>query len=319
MTDKNLSDKKLEDEIEYEIVEQDAEENEVAEKPQKPKAKDDGDEDRLAASSADEDGEDGDEGDDTEAKRAERRERKRLQRQKRKEFRERDKAVISTLEQQNQMLAQRLAAVEGRTFQRDAQDLDARLGQAVEQYNYAERLIRDAVAKGDGETVTRAMRARDEAALKARELQSVRSRMSAPQQAAPQAPDPRVINNAKEWIEDHPWYDPNGGDDDSAIVLAIDNRLAEEGYNPATQEYWDELRDRVESKLPHKFQKAATRKTPPVGSSRERSPGANKIQVRIDADRKKALIEAGAWEDPVKRAKFLKSFAEYDRANPKTR
>ena len=36
-------------------------------------------------------------------------------------------------------------------------------------------------------------------------------------------------------------------------------------------------------------------------------------EVHISRDRKEAMIEAGVWEDPVLRKKFLKRYADYDR------
>ena len=50
---------------------------------------------------------------------------------------------------------------------------------------------------------------------------------------------------AKEFISENPWYDVKGGDEDSAIVLAIDGALHREGFRPDTEEYWDELRERA--------------------------------------------------------------------------
>jgi hypothetical protein len=35
--------------------------------------------------------------------------------------------------------------------------------------------------------------------------------------------------------------------------------------------------------------------------------------VYISPERKEAMIEAGVWEDPVLRNKYLKSYATYDK------
>ena len=42
-----------------------------------------------------------------------------------------------------------------------------------------------------------------------------------------------------------------------------------------------------------------------------------KNEVYISPERKSALIDAGAWEDPVLRKKYLRRYAEYDRKNGK--
>ena len=40
-------------------------------------------------------------------------------------------------------------------------------------------------------------------------------------------------------------------------------------------------------------------------------------EVYISPERKEALIEAGVWDDPVLRAKYVKRYSEYDRLNKK--
>ncbi len=52
----------------------------------------------------------------------------------------------------------------------------------------------------------------------------------------------------------------SGKDEDSAIVKVIDQRLAAEGYNPATEEYWVELDNRVARRLPHRYGEDAVEK-----------------------------------------------------------
>ena len=38
-----------------------------------------------------------------------------------------------------------------------------------------------------------------------------------------------------------------------------------------------------------------------------------KNEVYISPDRKEAMIEAGVWDDPVLRNKYLKSYSDYDK------
>ena len=117
-------------------------------------------------------------------------------------------------------------------------------------------------------------------------------------------------------MEENTWYDPSGADEDSAVVLAIDNKLAQEGYDPRSEEYWDELHNRVKRRLPEKF-KQARKPTggPAVGSGREHAPVSTRKEIYISPERKSALQEAGVWEDPVLRQRYIKKYAEYDRAN----
>jgi hypothetical protein len=53
-----------------------------------------------------------------------------------------------------------------------------------------------------------------------------------------------------------------------------------------------------------------------VGSGREHAPSSTrKTEVYVSPDRKQALIDAGVWDDPVLRTKYVKRYQEYDRLN----
>jgi hypothetical protein len=138
---------------------------------------------------------------------------------------------------------------------------------------------------------------------------------------APVQLDEAAMHYAKEFIADNPWYDAQGRDEDSAIVLAIDSALVKDGFDPRSEEYWDELRHRTARRLPEKFaeggQVAKTarqpRGGPAVGSSREYAPTSTRKEIHISPERKAALIEAGVWDDPILRVKYARSYAEYDR------
>jgi hypothetical protein len=56
-----------------------------------------------------------------------------------------------------------------------------------------------------------------------------------------------------------------------------------------------------------------------VGSSgREASAaygGSNRSQFVLSPDRVKAMKEAGAWDNPERKAKMIKQFISFDRAN----
>lgn len=196
----------------------------------------------------------------------------------------------------------------------------------------AERVIAKAVAAGNGEDVTQAMRYRDQAMQKAQQL------AFAKQQAAQQRPvkqddglDDMSAHYAKEFISENPWYDLKGQDEDSAVVLAIDGSLHREGFRPDTEEYWDELRDRVARRLPERFKQAnagresqrqqsqqpqrQSRGGPSIGSGREHAPTSTRTEVYISPERKQALIDAGVWDDPTLRMKYVKRYAEYDKNN----
>ena len=131
--------------------------------------------------------------------------------------------------------------------------------------------------------------------------------------------DPRVTSLGQQWMEANPWYDPRGSNEDSAVTNAIDTRLVAEGYNPASVAYWEELTRRVSARIntddtpPSRDRKRA----PPMGTSREHVPPSTKKAVFVTPDRKQAMIEAGVWDDPVRRAQMLKAYQAYDRNPPR--
>ncbi len=258
------------------------------------------------------------------------RERRRLEKLERKKRRDeaisRDKLELEFLRKRNDDLERRIGSVEQRTHQADLSSLDAQIAHARSEAEMAERVIAKAVAAGNGEDVTQAMRYRDQALQKAQQL------AFAKQQAAAQRPAPRndglddrTLHYAQQFVKDNPWYDMQGGDEDSAIVLAIDGALVREGFRPDTEEYWDELRERAARRLPERFkaapaaQRAAphrqSRGGPAIGSGKEHAPQSTRTEVYISPERKQALVDAGVWDDPVLRMKYVRRYAEYDRSN----
>jgi len=50
-----------------------------------------------------------------------------------------------------------------------------------------------------------------------------------------------------------------------------------------------------------------------MGNTREHVPQSTKKEVYVTPDRKQAMIEAGYWDDPVKRTQMLKAYQAHDR------
>ena len=280
---------------------------------------DDSEDDRTQSSSEEED--DGDGNDD---ERAAIRERRRLEKAERKGRRDtaikRDKLELDFLRKQNDNLERRLSAQEQRAHQVDLGSYDAYISQAAKETEMAERVIAKAVEAGNGADVTQAMRYRDQAMQKMQKLQYDKqmAAQNRPQPAG-QTVDDMTLHHAKQFMSDNPWYDSQGRDEDSAIVIAIDQSLSKDGYNPQSEEYWTELRKRTARRLPEKFkntrEERVARGGPAVGSGREHAPASTRREIYVSPERKQALVDAGVWEDPVLRMKYVKRYAEYDRTN----
>lgn len=275
---------------------------------------DDGGDDRLVSTA--------DDGNDDEREAI--RERRRQEKVDRKERREgaikRDKLELDFLRKRNDDLERRVSAQEQRSHKSDLDGIDAAIQKAASDAQLAERVIAKAVESGNGEDVTQAMRYRDQSMARLQQLNQMKQQAAQRPAPGPQLDD-MAMHHAKEFLKENAWYDAQGRDEESAIVLAIDNALSKDGYNPQSEEYWDELRNRAARRLPERFGKpaAAPQRTPrggpAVGSGREYAPASTRQEIHISADRKAALIEAGVWDDPVLRMKYAKRYLEYDRNN----
>lgn len=289
----------------------------------------DDDEDERVVTSNDEDDVNPDDPDDKEREAI--RERRRLEKLERKQRRDeaikRDKIEMDFLRKRNDDLERRLSAQEQRAHQSDLRGFDAEIQRAQQEAEMAEKVIAKAVAAGNGDDVAQAMRYRDAAMQRAQQLAWQKQQAAQVPPAQQPAVDDLAMTYAKEFLKELDWYDPQGRDEDSAIVLAIDQSMSKDGYDARTPEYWDELRRRAARRLPERFasekntpqtrEERTPRGGPAVGSGREHAPASTRKEVYISPERKEALIEAGVWDDPVLRAKYVKRYSEYDRVNKK--
>ncbi len=276
---------------------------------------------------------------DREELRRKRREEKADRAARRKQAIERDKTELNFLRQRNESLEKRMFQVEKSVVGNTISTIDDRIADTIAEVKAAERIMSQAIEAGNGDDAAKAMRIRDQAMQKVQQLQvhkhqqnQVAQNLHQQSQApAPQpGPDPEVASFAQDWVSRNSWYDPNAGDEASKIVLAIDQSLVEAGYNPKTEAYWRELDKRVAKRLPdvkgggnyddhQDDDRRGQRRGPPVGSSRDQAPQSSRREVYISPERKQAMTDAGVWEDPVLRQRYLKQYAKWDRENNSTR
>lgn len=278
------------------------------------------------ADDADDDGEDegdarlADSDDDSEDEITSQNRKRRLKRREiQKRAKENAQRELDMLRHTNAELMRRVAAIEGHTLQSSEQGLDQRLQQTLYEIRQAEQIMARATEAGNGEDVVAAMRIRDEAMSRAQQLQYNKQQMAqVREQAAQPTGDPRVQSYAQEWMQANPWYSPQGGDDDSAVVNAIDAAMTAQGYDPTSRAYWEELTRRVAARVSDddggdSRQSAPRRKAPPQGNTREHAPTSTRKEVYVTPERKAAMIEAGIWDDPVARNRMLKAYQAYDK------
>jgi hypothetical protein len=124
-------------------------------------------------------------------------------------------------------------------------------------------------------------------------------------------------------MEKQDWYDPNGRDMDSRVAKQVDEALVAEGWDPNGKDYWDELDNRLQKYLPHRYNArtdvSSSSKRPRsvvTGSGREginSSSGRNTFTLQPEQVR--AMKDAGFWDDPLKRNKMIKRYAQEARNN----
>jgi len=252
------------------------------------------------------------------------REAKRAKRRARKEYHKQVSAEKDTklhlLERQNQELLERLSVVEKKTQGTEI----ARINKAIEDQEskilFAKQKIKEATETGNGDMLTQAQEMWYEAKKQYESLEGLkRHSVQQPQHQTIQAPDPMVARYAGDWMSDNPWYDPNGRDSDSKIALTIDQTMAEEGWNPKTQEYWEELDNRLAKYLPHRYSGEVEKSVSPstrrprnivTSSGRESaSSSGGKNTFTLTPDQVRAMKDAGMWDDPDKRAKMIRRYA----------
>jgi len=260
--------------------------------------------------------------DETEAIRERRRKEKIERKERRDKAIARDKTELEFLRKQNDALERSVSEIKQRQHQADVGTVEQRMREAANEVDMAEKVIAKAVAAGNGDDVAQAMRYRDQAIAKVNQLHNLK------QQAVRNAPQPkqnqlddRTLRYAQEFVKENSWYDPQGRNEDSSIVLAIDQTLVRDGYQPNTEEYWSELRKRAARRLPEHFKDTGdvserqVRGGPALGSGKEHAPTSTRREVYISPERKQALIDAGVWDDPVLRMKYVKRYSEYDKNN----
>ena len=95
-----------------------------------------------------------------------------------------------------------------------------------------------------------------------------------PQQPAPRQPDPR----AEQWASENKWF----GQDEAMTftALAHHKKLLKEGYDPKSDEYYEEINSYMKNQFPHKFEQKQEEEE--VKETKERAP-----QVVASASRSK--------------------------------
>jgi hypothetical protein len=269
--------------------------------------------DRGSDVSADDSG-DVDHPDDSDAVREARRNRRRAKKVYIKRTNEEKDQRLGLLQRQNQELMERLSVVERKTHGADMARYDKAMEDEQYRLKYAQQKMKEATDNSDGEAFTKAQELWYDTRRKLEAMNNYKEQVAKAGSSESSPADPKLVRLANDWMEANSWYDPEAGDEDTQIAKVIDKRLAAEGWNPATKDYWDELDNRLQKRLPHRYTRDTgenSRRSPRsvvTGSSRESSRGIGG-QFVLEPEQVRAMKDAGFWDDPDKRKKMILRYA----------
>lgn len=253
--------------------------------------------------------------DDTEAVRDARRNRRRAKKEYIKRTNEEKDQRLGLLQRQNQELMERLSVVERKTHGADLARYEKAMEDEEYRLRYAQQKMQEATDNSDGAAFTKAQELWYDSRRKLEAMNNYKEQAAraGSQEAAPA--NPKLVRLANNWMERNSWYDPEAGDEDTQIAKVIDNRLVAEGWDPASQDYWDELDSRLQKRLPHRYTRNTdepSRRSPRsvvTGSSRESSGREGGNQFVLAPEQVRAMKDAGFWDDAEKRNKMIKRYA----------
>lgn len=267
---------------------------------------------------------------DSEELRAAKRNRRRAKKDLiRKTNQEKDARLVQ-LQRENEEFKRRLTHLERNTKAEQMTRIDKSIEDAQVRVEYAKMKLAEATNNQDGQAMVEAQTLWQSAQEEVRNLNTLKNQATQDlnrQQNQSQVPDMRVQKLAAKWMQRNSWYNPAASDPDSRIAKKVDELLVTQGLDPADPDYWKELDRRLQKELPHRYNefndddedRDVRRPRNVVGSAgREASAaygGSNRTQFVLSPERVKAMKDAGAWDNPDRKAKMIKQFIAYDRAN----
>jgi hypothetical protein len=153
------------------------------------------------------------------------------------------------------------------------------VGDAEAQAEAQQKLARLAI-ENERVKSTQAQRERLKKEMAARGVNPNQPRMPNPQQYQPPAPPPPPDPKAEEWAEKNKWF---GEDEPMTLTsFSIHRKLMEEGFDPTSDSYYNEIDKRMKDTFPHKFDKHVSTPAQTVASvNRGGQVGVRKGTVRL--------------------------------------
>jgi len=235
---------------------------------------------------------------------------------------------LQALQRENEEFKRRLNQLERNTKSEQIVRVEKSIEDAQTRLEYAKMKIAEATQNQDGQGMVDAQILMQNASDEVRHLRQLKNQadreLRQPQRQ--QEADPTTVRLAQDWMRRNSWYNPENKDPDSKIAKKVDEIMVNQGWNPADPDYWDEFDSRLQKELPHRYNdsndddnRSVRRPRNVVGSSgREASAaygGSNRTQFVLSPERVRAMKEAGAWDNPTRKAKMIANFIAFDRSN----
>ena len=218
---------------------------------------------------------------------------------------------VAKLIRQNEELANRVKKQEKDFYEIGKLNLTANEKQIKDKLDLARTAYSTAYEEGDSAKILKAQEALNEAQVDLKNIEATKTNFKEPevqqqsvQQQQVQQPQPQPDPKAEEWAAQNEWF----GQDRimTASALAIDTELKEEGYDPTSSEFYEEINNRLQETFPHKFKinkeetkevrKQETSETAQVVAGGTRSTPSSKNKVKLT---KEDVRLANKWNIPL--------------------
>ena len=218
---------------------------------------------------------------------------------------------VARLIRQNEELSNRVKKQEKDFYEIGKLNLTANEKQIKDKLDLARTAYATAHEEGDSSKILKAQEALNEAQVDLKTIQSTKDNFKEPevqqqplQQQQVQQPQPQPDPKAQDWAAQNEWF----GQDRimTASALAIDTELKEEGYDPTSSEFYEEINNRLQETFPHKFKvnkeetkevrKQETSETAQVVAGGTRSTPSSKNKVKLT---KEDVRLANKWNIPL--------------------
>mgnify|MGYP003111165978 CR=1 FL=1 len=165
---------------------------------------------------------------------------------------------VARLIRQNEELVNRVKKQEKDFYEIGKLNLTANEKQIKDKLDLARTAYATAHEEGDSNKILKAQEALNEAQVDLKNIEATKTNFKEPevqqqpvQQQQVQQPQPQPDPKAQDWAAQNEWF----GQDRimTASALAIDTELKEEGYDPTSSEFYEEINNRLQETFPHKF------------------------------------------------------------------